>query len=157
MRATTLRCLALAAVLLWLLALPAPVRAIAIAIRGFHFAASDSGEGYGYNLALMGWLGPLGLSIAWYANIPFMIGLSQMMRGRPPASQLWRVTVCVAATSLLPHLFVSATWGLILVFHWGPALWLWLAAFSMLAIPDLCASHPLARARLLPTQSETPN
>jgi hypothetical protein len=78
-------------------------------------------------LFLFGWLGPLGLSVAWYANIPLLLCASKMFRGKPPKISLSLGGAFVAYTALLPHFVPDMSRG-----GWqpedlfGPALWIWL-------------------------------
>jgi hypothetical protein len=62
------RLLGLLALLLWCAALFAPFH---LELTGFPYTKFSS-EG-GWLLALLGWLGPLGLAPGWYANIPLRL------------------------------------------------------------------------------------
>ena len=79
----------------------------------------------------VGWMGPLGLSFAWYANLPLAWCMSRMARGRSPGWILPQIAGALAASSLLPFRIYSEVDG----WHWGwlrgPAVWLWLSSFAV--------------------------
>ena len=91
--------------------------------------------GRGWGLLKYGWLGPMGLSVAWYGNIPFLICIATLLCGRVPRFDVATVSLGIAASGLLPisglHIFQGPTWSLIR----GPAVWLWLASFVIVWLP----------------------
>lgn len=95
----------------------------------------------GSRLTALGWLGPLTLSFAWYANIPYFYSIWKLFRGHAS----WRVALiafCLALTALLPHAIYSEVDGWHRAYIVGPALWLWLCAFAInLALAGLSFSE----------------
>jgi hypothetical protein len=83
----------------------------------------------GYRLALFGWLGPLELSIAWFANLPYFYCCMKLLRGNAPSRRAATVALLVALTALLPQLAYSEVFGWTKASLAGPAIWLWLTAF----------------------------
>ena len=120
---------ALLILLLFGISLACPVAAITEASR-----ASPRHVDYltGLNLLAFGWLGPMQASFAWYANLPLVFCLVQMLRAQPPSFGLTSFTALLAATSLLPFANLSALDGWHMGLVRGPAVWLWLASFCML-------------------------
>jgi hypothetical protein len=85
----------------------------------------------GWWLLAAGWLfGPFGLSIAWYANIPFAVCIFRMARGLYPGMQVAIVGFVLALTGLLPFFFLDIDIrGYTPVIVRGSTVWLWLSAF----------------------------
>jgi hypothetical protein len=114
--------------LLWGAALFLPVT-----IMDHAAIAGGSATAHGYILGLEGWAGPLGLNVAWYANIPLLFTAADMIRGRPPNFTVTVVTLFMALDALIPVL--SYDFEVEGDFHAnvisGPALWVWLLAFAV--------------------------
>ena len=131
MRANVYRAFALIAVGTWTAALFSPF--------------TDSGyvsSGTGMMLAKIGWLGPLVASIAWYANIPLAWIMIRMLRGLPPPRKITLFICGIAYTVLFPLKIwdFEVTGKFISEYLSGPAVWLWLASFT---IPAGIALHAL--------------
>jgi hypothetical protein len=125
--------LALAA---WIAALFAPCAEV---VEAGQFTPPHVDALHGYRLAAFGWIGSLGLSIAWYANIPFLYCVWKLLRGEAPSLKVSLIAFCLALTSLLPHISYSAVDGRHLAHFSGPAVWLWLMAFAInLVLAKLC-------------------
>jgi hypothetical protein len=112
----------------WIAALFAPCAEV---VEGGQFTLQHVDALHGYRLAALGWLGPLGLSIAWYANVPFLYCVWELLREQAPALKVFLIAFCLALTSLLPHISYSAVDGRHLAHFSGPAVWLWLMAFAI--------------------------
>ena len=85
---------------------------------------------HGFRLMALGWMGPLALSFAWYANIPCFYSIWKLFRGQAS----WHpalIAFCLALTALLPHAIYSEVDGWHRAYIVGPALWLWLCAFAI--------------------------
>jgi hypothetical protein len=122
----------------WVAALFAPCAEV---VEAGQFAPRHLDALHGYRLAAFGWMGPLGLSIAWYANIPFLYCVWKLLRGQAPSLNVSLIAFCLALTALLPHISYSAVDGRHLAHFSGPAVWLWLAAFAInLVLAKLCNS-----------------
>lgn len=111
---------------LWFGALLAPANEVVSASR---YVVRSVQPTYGYHLASFGWAGPLGLSIAWYANLPYLYCIVELLRGKPVPRRVALVSLLVAATGLVPHAIFSEVDGWHRASFTGPAIWLWLAAF----------------------------
>jgi hypothetical protein len=91
----------------------------------------------GSRLSMQGWLGPLGLSFAWYAHVPFFYCTWSLFHVR---AKWWASVVAfiLAATALLPHATYSEVVGWRRAYFVGPATWTWLSSFAVnLAIAGL--------------------
>jgi hypothetical protein len=51
----------------------------------------------------MGWLGPLELCFAWFANVPLIIFVVKMLRGKSPNQPVAVIATCLALSVLLPQ------------------------------------------------------
>ena len=92
----------------------------------------------GWLVLIAGWFfGPISLSIAWYANIPLLFSIGQLLIGRVPNFRFATMSVAVAATALLPVHFIDFEWGTFWCLVSGPAVWLWLASFVIAWLPSL--------------------
>ena len=104
---------------------------------GFYplFHASAYSPGTGWTLLIWGWLGPTGLSVAWYGNIPLLICIAMLLCSRTPSFRLATVSLGIAASGLLPvytyDMVPGSPWTLVR----GPAVWLWLASFVIVWSP----------------------
>lgn len=103
---------------------------------------------YGYHLALWGWLGPLELNIAWYANIPLLVTVARILLGKRPHPRVTLVTTLIALDALVPAAWfdfeVSGQFRAI--FLSGPAVWVWLGAFAVNAILGWSAAAQALRS-----------
>ncbi len=94
-------------------------------------------------MLLLGWIGPLGLSPAWYANIPLLFSNYRMLKGLSPGWILPLMSVSLAFTALFPHLELETP-----NYNWqatkfvGPAIPIWLAAFVVSASAVLLDIRP---------------
>jgi hypothetical protein len=104
---------------------------------GFYplFHAPVYSPGTGWTLLIWGWLGPTGLSVAWYGNIPLLVCIAMLLCSRRPSFGLATVSLVIAASGLLPmytyDMIPGSTWSLVR----GPAVWLWLASFVIAWLP----------------------
>lgn len=100
--------------------------------------------GKGWQLAAFGWIGPIGLCFAWFANIPLVVCVLKMLRGRPPGRRVSMVAACLALSVLLPHLILSFADGWHTGYLRGPAVWLWLSCFGIVLFVSKSPSlaHP---------------
>ena len=115
----SLRAAAILSMGLWLAAL---VGRFDVYLHGF-------GYNYGWFLLVLGWIGPLELSFAWFANIPYLICIYQLLRGQIPRTNMVLGSCALASTALVPHFELDKDGRFHPVLFWGPAVWLWLLAF----------------------------
>jgi hypothetical protein len=118
---------AIAALATWIVANPLRCAQVTTASQ---YVPQATEAMHGYRLAIWGWLGPLGLSVAWYAQIPFFYCVWNLFHGRAR----WRasmVALGLAATALLPHTIYSEVDGWHRAYFIGPAIWVWLSAFAI--------------------------
>ena len=100
----------------------------------------------GWYLLLVGWFfGPLGLSIAWYANILLLICIGTMFFGQVPNFWVASVAFGIAVSGLFPIYILSMVSGYTLALVRGPAVWLWLASFLIVWIPAAFLRWPGTR------------
>src|ERR1700730_14101636 len=96
---------ALVAALCWITSLSADVDV---------YAFSDSRYDdllRGWALLLFGWLfGPLGLTIAWYANVSLLVCICMMLSGRTPNFRFASASLGLALTGLLPMYVNNNRW-----------------------------------------------
>lgn len=139
-RELRLSCLAAAMIagLFWALSLFAIVRICAL--NGLERNSFDSPMGWA--VLALGWLiGPVSLSIAWYANIPLLVCIGTLFRGRVPNFWLASASLGLALTGLLP-LHLSGQWSLLR----GLAVWCWLGAFAAIWIPAAFMRWPTSES-----------
>jgi hypothetical protein len=86
---------------------------------------------HGYRLAMFGWLGPLELSIAWYANILYFYCCYKLWRGQAPSRRVSTIALAIAWTAFVPQLAYSEVYGWSRAYLTGPAIWLWVGAFAI--------------------------
>jgi hypothetical protein len=99
-------------------------------IEASRYAPRSVESMHGFRLAVLGWLGPVALSVAWYANIPYFYCIWKLFRGQAPRRAA--LAACgLALTALLPHAIYSEVDGWHRAYIVGPALWLWLSAFAI--------------------------
>jgi hypothetical protein len=91
----------------------------------------------GWRLASLGWLGPLELCFAWFANIPLIICVVKMLRGSSPKQLTAVITSCLALSVLLPQLIWQPADGWHTGHLYGAAVWLWLAAFGVVVLASM--------------------
>jgi hypothetical protein len=131
---------ALIAALFWIVSLSVDVQ-----IYDFRDAAYDS-RTKGLILLIFGWLfGPLGLTVAWYANLPLLVCIGLMLFGRVPSFLTASVSLVLALTALFPMYFWDPRWGGGLSFVRGPAIWLWLASFVTVWLAVALLAWPNSR------------
>ena len=101
-----------------------------------HWAAASEPSNTGWILASWGWLGPLGGNFAWYANLLLVWMIARLLRGRPPGRRLSLSAFALSGTALLPAFILDFEQDG--RFHCqmvsGPAVWLWIAAFAVIAV-----------------------
>lgn len=85
----------------------------------------------GWRLAILGWLGPLELCFAWFANVPFFFCLMKMLRGRFPNRRFAIGTGGLAFSVLLPQLVYQPADGWHTGHLHGPAVWVWLSCVGI--------------------------
>jgi hypothetical protein len=112
---------------LWIAANLAPCAQITDASR---YATRNVEAMRGFRLMLLGWLGPLALSFAWYAHIPYFYSVWKLFSGRATVRAAW-IGFGLALTALLPHALYSEVDGWHRAYFIGAALWLWLGAFAV--------------------------
>jgi hypothetical protein len=115
--------------ILFIVALFAPSQDITL----HAFPGVDSVEiVHGYFWAAIGWLGPLQLRFAWFANIPLAACAMKMAGGYAPRR---RWALCAAGLSLtvfLPGIILDVgRGGHFFAYARGPAVWLWLSTFAV--------------------------
>ena len=88
---------------------------------------------HGYFLAATGWLGPLELCFAWYANIPFIYCAFKLACGRSPGRRRAWFATGLALSVFVPQLIWGFELGKLYVhYFYGPAVWLWLGSFAVI-------------------------
>ena len=88
---------------------------------------------HGYFLAGTGWLGPLELCFAWYANVPFLFCAFRLAIGRSPGRRWAWIATGLALSVFVPQLIWDFEHNRILVhYFYGPAVWLWFISFPII-------------------------
>jgi hypothetical protein len=82
----------------------------------------------GLRLAEFGWLGPLALAFAWYANIPLIVCTIALARGRAPDRRAAVAGAALALTALFPFITYGEVDGWRTGLLRGPAVVWWRAA-----------------------------
>lgn len=110
--------------------------ALALTLWGaaFFFPAyytSEKGLVYdGLYVASAGFLGPLALNFAWYANIPWLLTLIALFRGRAPRRPVVQIiSLLLALTALMVTTLFGRDEGYTVQTWPGPACYLWIASF----------------------------
>jgi hypothetical protein len=111
---------------LWIVSNLAPCAQV---IEASRYATRSVEAMRGFRLTLLGWLGPLALSFAWYANISYFYCVWRLFGGHA-SLRAALIGFCLALTALLPHAMYSEVDGWHRAYIAGPALWLWLSAFA---------------------------
>lgn len=111
---------------MWIAATLAPCAQVTEASR---YALRNVEAIHGWRLAALGWLGPLALSFAWYANVPYFYSVWKLFLNQP-AQRAALLAFCLALTVFLPHAIYSEVDGWHRAYFVGPALWLWLVAIA---------------------------
>lgn len=104
----------------------------------------------GWRLASLGWLGPLELCFAWFANVPLIVMVVQMLRGKYPEQPISLITACLAFSVLLPQRIFQPADGWHAGHFHGPAIWVWLSCFGVIAL-----ASTLSEGRELKGQTST--
>ena len=91
----------------------------------------------GWRLASLGWLGPLELCFAWFANLPLIICVVKMLRGKSPKPPTAVITACLALSVLLPQRIWQPADGWHTGHFHGPAIWLWLSCFTVILLASM--------------------
>jgi hypothetical protein len=112
---------------LWIAATLAPCAQVTEASR---YSLRNVDAMHGWRLAALGWLGPLGLSFAWYANVPYFYSAWKLFQ-KQPARRAALAAFCLALTVLIPHAIYSEVDGWHRAYFVGSALWLWLCAIAI--------------------------
>lgn len=94
---------------------------------------------WGWRLAAFGWLGPLELSFAWFANIPLAICVIKIFRGKAPGHAIVAMAVCLGLSALLPLRVFDPIYGWSMGFVRGPTIWLWLVSIAMTVVAAIAA------------------
>jgi hypothetical protein len=90
---------------------------------------------HGYFLAAFGWLGPLELRFAWFANVPLVACAMRMVRGLTPWRRWAFCAACLALTVLLPAFIPDVgQGGHHIGYIRGPSIWLWLSPFAIVLV-----------------------
>jgi len=92
----------------------------------------------GWRLASLGWLGPLELCFAWFANLPLIICVVKILRGKSPRPPTAVITACLGLSVLLPQRIWQPADGWHTGHLYGTAVWPWLAGFGVVYS---CAPH----------------
>lgn len=150
MTRTMYRGAALVVTTLWIYALLLPAAEVRHFGELFHFTSAEllNPDGFHGGLGLMllelGWLGPIEYSPAWYANIPLTVCVILMAFGRPPGKRLSLIGLTVAFTVFLPYWQISFSddRGGHLAWEGGPAVWAWLAAFTVTTTASFMPGFP---------------
>jgi hypothetical protein len=88
----------------------------------------------GWRFASLGWLGPLELCFAWFANFPLIFFVIQLLRGKSPGQFVAVITACLAFSVLLPQRILQPADGWHTGHFYGPAIWLWLSCFVVIVL-----------------------
>ncbi len=91
----------------------------------------------GWRLAILGWLGPLEFCFAWFANLPLIICVVKMLRGKSPKQLTAAITACLALSVLLPQRIWQPADGWHTGHLYGAAVWLWLATFAVVVLASM--------------------
>lgn len=99
----------------------------------------------GYFIAASGWLGPLSLSVAWYANIPFVRCAYQLAQGRAPSETWAWAGLFLALSTFIPQVAWDSDGFSHFAFLYGLAVWLWLASFVVVLVAVYLPPGPPSR------------
>jgi hypothetical protein len=91
----------------------------------------------GWRLASLGWLGPLELCFAWFANLPLIVCVVRMLRGKSPNRPVAIATACLALSVLLPQRIWQPADGWHTGHFHGAAIWLWLSCFGVVLLASI--------------------
>jgi hypothetical protein len=117
----------LSALSLWVAALFATAQDVTL-----HKPTDSVAIVHGYFLAKIGWLGPLEVCFAWYANLPFFYCEFKLACAQSPGLGWAWFATGLALSVFLPQTIFDFELGKVYAHYWrGPAVWLWFASFAV--------------------------
>jgi hypothetical protein len=120
---------------------------------------TESASNLGYQVLLIGWLGILDGTVAWYANVFLVLGFTTLENQNKKSLMLSGIGLLLALSAL----FYDKTWidenyaKYADVYGWGLGFYLWLSCFFLLLIASATALHKERKSGLNPAQSEQSN
>lgn len=117
---------------------------------------SDNKVLFGLEILLTGWLSPLMLNFAWFANVFYVFGVIKLLSGGVPwASIVWAALLSLDTIRFAHYLLneggaTTPVYG----YGWGAVLW-FVAIFMLLAAADL-RRHEVSKGKGSPEQTWEP-